>query len=66
MIFRYWSCRVRYGHSPESFKKLWQDVFRALEGEDFVREHVVVDAELGDAIIPGRDDTMMWWSVVII
>lgn len=58
--------RARYGHSPVSFKKLWQEVFRALEGDNFVKERVVVEAGLGEAVTPGRGDTMMWWSVVIL
>ncbi|EIN11105.1 hypothetical protein PUNSTDRAFT_125638 [Punctularia strigosozonata HHB-11173 SS5] len=32
--------RVRYGHSPESWKKLWKRVFGNLEGEDFAQNRV--------------------------
>ncbi|VDC06430.1 unnamed protein product [Peniophora sp. CBMAI 1063] len=38
--------KARYAHSPESWVKLWKDVFTSVRGEGFAKEHVLVQAEL--------------------
>jgi len=38
--------RIRYGHSPASWTRMWLDVFTTLEGETFARDKVVIEAKL--------------------
>ncbi|TFK50320.1 hypothetical protein OE88DRAFT_1660612 [Heliocybe sulcata] len=60
--------RVRYAHSPASWKTLWQSVFSQLVSEEWAKEHVRVDASLPEAlnIVTGQPSTMLYWSVKIV
>jgi len=61
--------RVRYGHSPESWRKLWKSVFETVYGAEFAQERVKVNTELKlvhSTIIPGLDVFhMLYWSVEV-
>jgi hypothetical protein len=59
-------CRVRFGHSPESWPQLWKKVFTELEGEDFVEKRVVVSAFLAEALKHGVQSRMLYWSVRVV
>ncbi|KAI0635218.1 hypothetical protein C8Q77DRAFT_690272 [Trametes polyzona] len=61
--------RTRYGHSEESWPKLWQKVFTEVEGEDFA-VRVQVQAKLTDMFWDDpqkktRSSSLLYWSVVI-
>ncbi|KZP08684.1 hypothetical protein FIBSPDRAFT_938868 [Athelia psychrophila] len=59
--------RVRYGHSPASWKRLWHRVFIELEGIQFAEERVKIDAEFAESFQYGNMDArMMYWSVSIL
>jgi len=59
--------RVRYGHSPESWKLLWHRVFTELEGPEFADKGVAVDAEFKEKVqIGSMEALMMYWSVRIL
>lgn len=59
--------RERYGHSAETWALMWKKVFTELKGDDFAKEHVVVDARflavpLGTALVR----RWLFWSVSIV
>lgn len=58
--------RVRYAHSPESWKRMWGKVFAEVEGVEFAERRVVVEAELvaGDEKLV--KESFLYWSVSII
>ncbi|KZP08680.1 hypothetical protein FIBSPDRAFT_802773 [Athelia psychrophila] len=59
--------RVRYGHSPASWKRLWHRVFIELEGIQFAEERVKIDAEFAESVQYGNMNArMMYWSVSIL
>ncbi|GJJ14392.1 hypothetical protein Clacol_008656 [Clathrus columnatus] len=41
--------RKRFGHNPESWRKMWQDAFTQTDGEAYIRSHVIVNAELSSS-----------------
>ena len=60
----------RYGHSAESWARLWKGVFTELEGEAFA-ERIVVQAALTGGftkeVFRAKDTTrMLYWSVRIV
>ncbi|KZP26751.1 hypothetical protein FIBSPDRAFT_819000 [Athelia psychrophila] len=63
---------VRYGHSPESWARLWRRVFTELEGAEFAEKRVKVEADFAESFIWGTqaygvlDCRMMYWSVSIL
>jgi len=59
--------RVRYGHSPESWKRMWHRVFVEMEGAKFAEERLRVDAEFAESFQIGKMQVrMMYWSVSIL
>ncbi|KAK7676270.1 hypothetical protein QCA50_020771 [Cerrena zonata] len=63
--------RIRYGHSPASWPKLWEKVFTELVSADFAENHVKVEASLTEGfntqVFQARHQTnMLIWSVSII
>ncbi|OCH85050.1 hypothetical protein OBBRIDRAFT_798569 [Obba rivulosa] len=61
----------RYGHSPQSWAKMWKEAFTEAEGAEFAEEDVVVVATL----TPGFDESlfntprrveMLYWSVRVV
>lgn len=60
--------RIRYGHSPASWTRMWLDVFTTLEGETFARDKVVIEAKLVEESLPGIPIKYpsLFWSVSII
>ena len=66
-----WYDRDRYGHSPESWKTLWKQIFTQLKSAEFANTNVIVDAVLKYSFdiraIPAREKTyMLVWSVRIV
>ncbi|EGO19947.1 hypothetical protein SERLADRAFT_352420, partial [Serpula lacrymans var. lacrymans S7.9] len=57
--------RVRYGHSPKSWPRLWERVFAKLDGVEFAETRVVVKAELREYSGSALQTRMMYWSVSI-
>ena len=62
----------RFGHTTETWKALWTQVFTEKESEEFVREHVVIKTSTtnnwgrGEIVNTLPDWTLMFWSVEII
>ena len=38
--------RSLWGHSPDTFSRMWKSVFAEFEGETFVQEHVGINIEV--------------------
>lgn len=63
--------RLRYGHSPASWTKLWKRVFAEVVSQDFADKHVRIDAELttgfrGKVLGAKLQAYMLVWSVRIV
>lgn len=65
--------RERFGHSPSSWKSLWQQVFTELESTEFAESRVVVEAsfqgEFDNKVIPktsNQPSLLLFWSVRIV
>ncbi|KZT35905.1 hypothetical protein SISSUDRAFT_1035235 [Sistotremastrum suecicum HHB10207 ss-3] len=58
--------RKRYGHSPDSWPKLWKGIFGEIYGEEWAENNVHVTAQIN---LPLRGfphpNTMLVWSVTI-
>ena len=39
----------QFGHSPTSFKAMWEEVFTQLVGEEFVKSYIVINVSLRDS-----------------
>ncbi|KAI0032330.1 hypothetical protein K488DRAFT_78529 [Vararia minispora EC-137] len=62
--------RVRYGHSPESWIRMWKTVFKTIYGPDFALERVRVNTEMISGppkLLPSPVPLhyMMYWSVEV-
>ena len=57
---------TRYGHSPTSWKRMWEELIGKRYGAEKVRLHVKVEARLGDRIpVMGFVYEEMIWSIRI-
>ncbi len=62
-------CRPRFGHSPESWEKLWRDVFTSLESEEFVKDKLRFRSKLHASNTPMPDfpnSKWLFWALKII
>jgi len=61
--------RPRFGHSPESWEKLWRDVFTSLESEEFVKDKLRFRSKLHASNTPMPDfpnSKWLFWAFKII
>ncbi|KLO13389.1 hypothetical protein SCHPADRAFT_904223 [Schizopora paradoxa] len=61
--------RPRFGHSPESWEKVWREVFTILEGEEFARDRLRFWTKLYASKTPMPDfpnSKWLFWSIKII
>ena len=68
--------RDRYGHSPHSWPKLWQQVYSEIESPEWAARRVVVCAEVtddwgrgggGQAMVKSASGSkLLYWSVEIV
>ncbi|THH13845.1 hypothetical protein EW146_g6425 [Bondarzewia mesenterica] len=58
--------RTRYGHSPDSWKRLCLEVLEGSESQQFVKDRLKIDAELVESQsrgATGQRHITLWWSV---